>query len=302
MKLSKRIKRGAVVLLVRSLVFFFNHIPRSLASFVGATIGLTVWAVMGKERHKMHRHLSLAYGDDLTVYQKRAIGRDFFINSGKNIADVIRLRKYFHSELKPLVSVEGLEYFDAAHKRGRGVFGVTGHIGNFELLAAYIQSQGYKAAVIGRQVYDERLDEILVGNRQALGLTNISTTDHPRRIIEWLRQGNIIGVLIDTDSIRVRTMFVPAFGRLSNTPIGHSLIALRTKAALVPVACLRTEDNGYKIVFKPEIRVQPTGDEKRDIYEVTLKCNQALEEIITEYKEQWIWLHNRWHTRPEESA
>jgi lauroyl/myristoyl acyltransferase len=37
-------------------------------------------------------------------------------------------------------------------------------------------------------------------------------------------------------------------------------------------------------------------------YEVTLKCNQALEEIITEYKDQWIWLHNRWHTRPEESA
>jgi KDO2-lipid IV(A) lauroyltransferase len=97
-------------------------------------------------------------------------------------------------------------------------------------------------------------------------------------------------------------MFVPAFGRLSNTPVGHALIALRTKAALVPVACLRTEDNGYKIVFKPEIEARPTGDEQRDIYEVTLKCNQALEEIITEYKDQWIWLHNRWHTRPEKSA
>ncbi len=302
MKLSKRIKRDAVISLVRGLVLFFNHVPRSLASFVGAAFGLTAWAVMATERHKMHRHLAIAYGAALSSHERQAIGRDFFINTGKNIADVIRLREYFNTELKPLVSVEGLEYFDAAHKRGRGVFGVTGHIGNFELLAAYIQSMGYEAAVIGRQVYDERLDEILVGNRQALGLTNISTTDHPRRIIEWLRQGNIIGVLIDTDSIRVRTMFIPAFGRLSNTPIGHTMIALRTKAAMVPVACLRTAENGYKIVFKPEIEVVPTGDEKRDLYEVTLKCNQALEEIITDYKDQWIWLHNRWHTRPEKSA
>jgi KDO2-lipid IV(A) lauroyltransferase len=302
MRLSKRIKRDAVVALIRSLVFSFNHIPRRLAVCVGAAFGLATWAAMTKERHKAQRHLSLAYGDSLTDNQKAVIGRNFFVNTGKNIADVIRFQQRFHHELKPLVSVEGLEHFDAAHKRGKGVIGITGHIGNFELLAAYIQSLGYKAAVIGRQVYDERLDQILVANREALGLTNISTTDHPRRIVEWLRAGNVIGALIDTDSIRVRTMFVPAFGRLANTPVGQTVIGLRTGAAFVPIACLRTPENGYRVVIKEEIAVEPSGDRERDIYEATWKCNQALEEIITEHKDQWIWLHNRWHTRPEESA
>ena len=302
MKLSKRIKRGAVVKLVRGLVWLFNHVPRSAAIFIGAAFGLIAWALMGRERYKMCRHLSIAYKDELTDNEKRVIGRSFFINTGKNIADVIRFRKYFESELKPLVTIEGLEYFDAAYKRGKGLFGVTGHIGNFELLAAYVQSLGYNIAVIGRQAYDARLDEILVGNREAVGLTNISTTDSPKRMIEWLRRGGAVGVLIDTDSIRVRTMFIPAFGRLSNTPIGQTLMALRTGAALVPMACLRTEDNRYRIIMKPEIEVRPSGDENRDIYDLTLKCNQALEEIITEYPDQWIWLHNRWHTKVEKSS
>ena len=302
MKLSKKIKRDMVYLLTRAAMFFFNRIPRRLTLFVGAWVGLAAWKLLGRDRYKIDRHLSLVFDDSLTSHQKRNIARSFFINSGKNLADMCRFEKYYSTEVKPLVSIEGLDEFDAAYKRGRGLLGMTGHIGNFELLAVYFANLGYRIGVIGREMYDVRLNSILVGNRQDMGITNFTTTESPRNILRWLKTGGVLGVLIDTDSIRVRGAFMPFFGRLANTPIGQSQLGLRTGAAFLPVACLRTGDNRYHIVVKPEVRIQPSGNIEEDAYRMTLGCTKALEEIIKENKSQWIWLHNRWHTRPENTA
>ncbi|MBN1212371.1 MAG: lysophospholipid acyltransferase family protein [candidate division Zixibacteria bacterium] len=294
----KKFKRAAVYNLTRLLLFFFNIIPRRTAVFIGGWLGLAAWMLYSRDRFRILRHLSLVYKDRLSLKEKNIISRNFFINSGKNLADVIRFRKHYRTEIKPLVTVEGLEYFDRAYKAGRGLFGITGHIGNFELLAVHLADLGYKIAVIGREMYDNRLDKLLVDNREAMGLTNIPTTDSPRKLLSWLKDGGAVGVLIDTDSFRVRGMFIPTFGRLSNTPVGQTIIGLKTGAAFLPMFCLRTVDNRYKIIIKPPIDCIPRDTSEEQVYLVTLKCTKALEEIINLFPDQWIWLHNRWRTRP----
>jgi len=302
MNLQKRIKRDAVFGLTRLMFWLLNVIPRSAATFIGSLVGLGAWQILSGERHKVLRHLDIVLGDKLTSAKRYNIGRSFFVNSGKNLADLIRFKKHYATDIKNLVDVEGLEHFETAYRRGKGLIGVTGHIGNFELLAVHIANLGYDIAVIGRQMYDKRLDELLVGNRRALGLTNISTTDSPRVLIRWLKEGKAVGVLIDNDSSRVRGMHIPAFGRLSNTPVGQTIMALRTGAALLPMACLRTEGNRFKIIVKPEISVETAQSEDDRIYKVTLQCTKALEEIITAHPDQWAWNHNRWKTRPKNTA
>jgi len=298
MKLSKRLKRGATYLFARALADLLDRVPRRLALFFGAAAGLGAWGMLPRDRYRISRHLSLVYGDRLSHEERAAIGRSFFINSGKNLADLLRCRKHYHREIKPLISAEGLQYFDRAYQRGRGVVGVTGHIGNFELLAVYFASLGYKAAAVGREMYDRRLDELLVAQREALGVTNIATTDSPRLIIGWLKEGGVLGVLIDIDSIRVRSEFVTVFGRPALTPIGQTIIGLKTDAAFVPVACVRTDDNRYHVIVRPEIKIEPSGDFDHDVKQVTAACSRELEGIIERYPDQWIWLKNRWLTPP----
>ncbi|RKX26142.1 MAG: hypothetical protein DRP45_04300 [Candidatus Zixiibacteriota bacterium] len=296
MRLSKKIKRSVTYAFVSGLLVLFNAIPRRVAICLGSWIGLVLWRLFGRERHRMVRHLTLAYGDTLSLRQKEKIGQTFCVNTGRNLADVIRFRKHFEHNIKPLITAEGMEHFETANKRGKGIIGVTGHIGNFELMAAFIQSQGYNCGVIGREMYDERLGRLLIENRKAVGLTCFSTTDSPKKIISWIRQGNVLGVLIDTDSHRVRSEFIPAFGRWSNTPIGQTILGLKTGATFIPAACLRTEDNRYHVIVRPPVEIEPSGDFDTDVYNTTLACTKALEEIIHEHKDQWIWLHNRWHT------
>jgi len=302
MSFRKKLKHNLVFVLTKFMFRFFNSVNRRLAVFLGGSLGSLYWFMSPRDRYRIHRHLTLVYKDRLTDSEKYLIGREFFINSGKNLVDVIRLRKYFDREIKGLVTTEGLEHFDRAYKRGHGIIGITGHVGNFELLAAYIASLGYKIAVVGRQMFDARLDEFLVENRRAMKLENIGTTESPRRMVRWLKEGGVTGFLIDIDSSRVRGMFMPVFGRLAQTPVGQSIIGLKTKAAFVPIFCLRNADNTYRIVVKPEITIESSGDFDRDVYEITSKCNRILESVIDEYKAQWIWIHNRWCARPGKTA
>lgn len=74
-------------------------------------------------------------------------------------------------------------------------------------------------------------------------------------------------------------------------------MGLRAGSGFVPMACVRYK-KGYKLVIKPEVIIEKSGNLSTDVYNMTKKCSTAMESLITEYKEQWIWMHNRWSTRP----
>lgn len=296
-KKLQRIKNNLIYISAVCLKWLLNVMPRFCAIKFGAMFGHIAYLFTSKERATAHRALKMVYGESLDESQRENIIRNLFLNFGKNLVEVFRFRKHYHRQIKKLIDIEGLEHFDAVYKRGKGVVAVTGHIGNFELLAVYFAGCGYKVAVIGREMYDKRLDDLLLENRTSMGLLNIATTDSPRRIMKALRDGYALGVLMDTDSMRVRSEFVPAFGRLSYTPVGQSILGLKAGAGFVPMACVR-EGKGYKVIVKPEIRIEPSGDFDKDVYNITAECTRSLEEIIDRYRDQWIWIHNRWLTRP----
>ena len=298
----KKAKRRAAYLLARSLIFAFSVVPRSLAITIGSWVGLAAWWLITNDQHKIERHLSLAYKENLSASQKKQIGRNFYINSGKNYADVLRLTKHPASELEHLVSIEGLTHLEEAYLAGKGVIAIGGHIGNYELLGAFLVSLGFRVAVIGRELYDRQLDNLLTGIRNSSGIMNFKTTDKTQLLIDWLRSGGLLGVLIDTDSHRVRSIPVPFFGRMSNTPIGQTLLGLRAGSAFCPMACLRTKKNRYKIIIRPAVKITKSGSPHDDAKRITVLCTKELEEIIDDNKDQWIWLHNRWHTKFESVA
>jgi Kdo2-lipid IVA lauroyltransferase/acyltransferase len=293
----KKVKNDIIYYFIRAIIFFLNIVPRSSALFIGSLLGFVAYLLLRKDRHKAFRHLSLAFGDKLSRSESKSIARRLFLNIGRNAVDVIRLRKHY-DEVSPLVMIEGREHFEQAYRRGKGIIAITGHLGNFELLAIHLANSGYKVAAIARELYDKRLDLLLRTNREALKVMMVDTRQSPRRVVRLLSQGYAIGVLIDTDSMRVRSIFVPAFGRLSNTPVGQSVLGLRTGAAFIPMTCVR-QGKKYRLIIRPEIVIERSDNLEKDVYNMTRKCTEALEVFITEFKDQWIWMHNRWLTRPE---
>lgn len=299
MKLPQKIRRTLVFGLAKFLYSFFNIVPRKLALFVGSWAGLAAWKIITKDQRLMFRHLTLCYDGSMSPSQKVSLGQKVFINSGRNLADLVRVSRHYDDELKSVIQIKGIEHFDRAYQNGKGVFGVTGHLGNFELLAVFLSKLGYRIGVISRPLADNNLNNLIVENRTRAGVANFYASDNPVGIVKWLKSGGAIGVLIDTDSSRVKGEFIPVFDRLAKAPVGQSIMAIEMGIPLIPMACIRNGRGGYSVIIRPEIPINRTKDQKRDVYNTTLACSLEIEELIKEFPEQWIWMHNRWKSAPE---
>jgi KDO2-lipid IV(A) lauroyltransferase len=295
----KRIKNWLLFRLITTLISFLNFLPRSTAIWLAGFLGRSAFLFIRDARRKTLSNLSLAFGREMSEKESLNLGSEIFRNVGKNVADAVRLRKMSWEDVEKITEIEGLEYFEEAYQLGKGVIALTGHIGNFELLAAYFSLRGYKVSVVGRELYDPRLGRLLVQNRESVGVQNIPSSAGVKPIIRALKSGRALGVLGDQDSSRVRGVFVDFFGKPARTPVGPILLSYKTGSPIIPMAIVRRGKNRYRIVVRPEVKLISSADREKNVVEVTQRCTKVLESIIREYPDQWLWMHDRWKSKPE---
>jgi KDO2-lipid IV(A) lauroyltransferase len=296
--LKKRVKNWLLYNLITSIIFVLNSLPRKSSISLGRFLGKLAYFIIADARKRTQNNLKIAFGQEKNPRELRRLALNVFENVGKNVVDAVRLKNMKWNQIEGITKVEGLEYFDNAYKVGKGVIALTGHIGNFELLGAYFSLKGYKVSVIGRELYDPRLDALLVESRESVGLENIPSSASVKQVIRALRSGRALGVLADQDSSRVRGVFVDFFGRPARTPVGPVLLAYKTQSPIVPMAIVRDENDRYKIIVKKPVELVFSGNKEKDLIETTQNYTRVLESIIREYPSQWLWMHDRWKSKP----
>ena len=299
---KKRLKNWFLYRFITSIIFVLNSLPRKSSISLGRFLGKLAYFIITDARKRTQGNLKIAFGEEKDEKELKKLALSVFENVGKNVADAVRLKNMKWEEIEKITQIEGLEYFDKAYKMGKGVMALTGHIGNFELLAAYFSLKGYKVSVIGRELYDPRLDDLLVESRESTGLENIPSSASVKQVIRALRSGRALGVLADQDSSRVRGVFVSFFERPARTPVGPTLLAYKTQSPIVPMAIVRKKDNKYKIIVREPIKLTSSQDKERDIIETTQEYTKVLESIIREYPSQWLWMHDRWKSKPNDRS
>ena len=227
--------------------------------------------------------------------------REVFVHLAKNAIDVMRLGSNTKEALDRIVAAEGLEHLDRASEEGKGIILLSGHIGNWELLGAYLALKGYPLSVVGRSLNNRRLDRLLVAHRERFGLRNIARGKATRQILRALRRGEMVGFLMDQDT-KIAGTFVDFFGRPAYTPTGPVTLALKLGTPIVPVAIHREQDDTYHLVVRPPIELARTDDGTEDERINTAICSKILEDFIREHPAQWVWMHSRWKTKPLSSA
>ena len=74
---------------------------------------------------------------------------------------------------------------------------------------------------------------------------------------------------------------------------------MKTGTALVPAFMVRGSDGKFEVHVEPEIPVPRTGDDEKDILETVRRYTEVVERYVRSHPEQWMWMHQRWKTRPE---
>jgi KDO2-lipid IV(A) lauroyltransferase len=248
-------------------------------------------------RHKIIAHLSLAYGREKSVRDIYVLARLNFIMLGKNAGDVFRsMRVKSLSDLEKFLITSGLENFEHANLRNKGVIFLTSHLGAFDLQITNMALRGLKPNIIGTTLKDPRLNDLLVNYRNAFGAIAIERGKETFRLIKALKSGGAIAILID-HATKVKSVYVDFFGMPASTPIGAAVLAMKTGAAVIPTTIYLGEDNKQHMEILPEIPVTITGDEEKDIVTNTQRFTTFIEEQVRKHPEQWVWMHERWKVK-----
>lgn len=214
-----------------------------------------------------------------------------------------RFPRYTRENVSQVIEIEGHENFVRAQHRGKGVLILTGHIGAWELSSFAHALFGYPMHYMARPLDNTRLDGFVNRYRCLGGNQPIYKNESARAVLKALREGGVVGVLADQNTLPEEGVFVEFFGKTACTTTGIARLALHTGAAVVPGYAYWDEAAGkYKLRFEPAIRITDTGNSERDIFENTRSFAKITEDIIRRFPEQWVWVHARWKTRPEGEA
>lgn len=264
---------------------------------MGGIAGRLGYLVAGRKRRRVLGHLAIAFPDRPDA-ERKAMARRVFRRLGQNAAEVIKLPAYDRDTVLDLARFEGVEHLKDAVAAGKGALLLTGHIGCWELMAAALSLEGLPLNVIAREVYDPRLDRIILGTRMAHGVRTIQreARSAAREILRVLRRGEILGLLIDVD-IKAPGAFVPFFGKPAWTPTGAAAFSLRTCAPAV-MGFINREGSRYVIRLEPPLHPVVTGDRDADLRENTARYTARIEAAIRRQPEDWVWTHRRWRRMP----
>jgi len=276
---------------------FSNMLPRTWWLAFCGNLGRMAFAMMTRFRNQTIVHIGLAYGKEKSAKEIYSIAKQVYINMGKNAGDIFRSMEVKSlTDLEKFMTTSGIENFNQANARNKGVIFLTCHLGAFDLQITNMALRGLKPNIIGTTLKDPRLNDLLVNYRNAYGAIAIERGKETFRLIKALKSGGAIAILID-HSTNVKSVLVDFFGMKAPTPIGAAVLALKTGAAVVPTTIYLGEDNKQHMEIFPEIPVTSTGDEEYDILVNTQNFTTFIEQQVRKHPEQWVWMHERWKAK-----
>lgn len=296
----RRVRYNFIYALLRFMIFISNLMPRKLWLQVCGALGRFSSIFTTQSRKRVVKHLTMVYGKEKSEDEIKKLSKKVFEMLGKNAGDIIRAFKIDNiAELDKFRVINGLEHIERAYQRGKGVIFLTGHLGSFEFTATETSFRGYKPLIVGTRMKDEKLNDLLAQQRNKSGATAVERGKDTVKLVKNLKSGGTMIILIDQDT-KVKSRFVNFLGYACATPIGATLMALKTGAAIVPMFTHLRDDYKLEINCYPEIEMTVTGDEETDLIVNTQKLSDATEREIRKYPEQWVWMHERWKTKPGE--
>ncbi|HEV8139912.1 MAG TPA: lysophospholipid acyltransferase family protein [Pyrinomonadaceae bacterium] len=285
--------------LVRGVLGFFALLPRLWAVRLGVAIApVGLW--FPKLRRTGERNLEMAF-PDMRIDERERLLRGSFKNLGRLLGLFSHFLQVTPDEIRQMVEYDptGLPDVRKAEAEGRGILFLTAHIGAWEFLSFTWSALERPGSFIVRRIDNPRIETLVDKFRTRFGNETIDKTTAVRRSLRVLRDGSWLGILADSNTHPKEGVFVPFMGHLACATAGAATFALRTGAAVIPIAAVWQEERQrYLIYLDRQVELVRTGDNERDVEVNTARFTEAIERMVRKYPDQYLWIHRRWKTRP----
>lgn len=300
----KEIRRGIkypiLVFLIKVFVLLIRFLPHRWILKATQRMGGFAFRLVKSERNRTIKNLAIIYGNHKTEKEIYQMAREVFQHQGMNFGEYVRTLHYTTREdFAKVVDIEGEENLKEAYDKNKGVLCLMSHAGSWEYSAILPPVMGYNTTALSRPMPNPRIDKLIVQARQKRGMKNIGRGKAYPQLIEALKNGECLIIMIDQDTT-VPGVFVDFLGKSAYTPVGAARLALETKSPVVPMFMVRQPNNRHLFKILPALELIETGDYEKDLLENTRLYAKIISDFIKENPTQWVWMHERWKTTPKD--
>lgn len=280
----------------RLIINLLRHIPLSLRRILAFFIAGMSYYISLKHRLITIHDLMRSFPDSL-LKEIISLAKESYVCFTLIAVDFLDIPYLNKDNLRQWISVEGLDNYTEACKEGKGVLIFSAHFGNWEIGNAALAIMTQPFVFVYRVFDNPLLERAITGVRASYGNISLSKYNAMRPMIRLLKNGATINILIDQNVAWYEGVFVDFFGRKACTTPGLALLALHTKAPVLPVFTRRLPDGRYLLEIGKKVEIVSSGNRDADVLINTQNFTKIIEDKIRQYPAQWFWVHQRWKTK-----
>jgi KDO2-lipid IV(A) lauroyltransferase len=263
---------------------------RYIALFTAAMARLT-FRLLWKYRQRMEANVEKALGEQIAdPAERKGIPRRAWHNFALGVLDTMAAVHMPRDRIAAAIVLDGEEHLKQALAKGKGVIGLSAHLGAFTLIGPRLAAAGYSFSVVLKHPKDARLARLMTEYRARIGVNTISAKPRQeavRGILKALRKNGI--VLVIADEFKSGGVEVSFMGQRAAAPRGPASLALRTGAATLPMFAPRASDGSVLVQIGPEIELVRREDVDSDIAATTRLFTSHIEAAVRRFPDQWNW-------------
>jgi lauroyl/myristoyl acyltransferase len=255
-------------------------------------VGYVAWTA--KRRIAKH-NFSIVLGRPTTDREVAQVARRSFRNFAKYVVEIMRFPLLGIADFERLVTIDGWEHLRSALALGKGVIFVSIHFGNFELGGARISDE-IPLNVIADELENQRLMDLLVGNRAHKNITLLTPDGAAKKVLQALRRNEMVGLMMDLGprAQAFDTVDAEFFGTPTAFPAVAASLARVSGAPIVVSACVRHRDNTFTGIAQAPIYVERTKQAAEDVQRATQAIARGLETFVRRWPDQWYIFRPMW--------
>lgn len=237
------------------------------------------------------RNIRIAF-PDMAAAEREALALEAWERVGRTFAETPLLDRITLDSGR--VEVVGMERLHAIRDSGKPVVFVSGHIANFELMAAVILASGVPCQITYRAANNPYVDEQIRTARARYGVKLFAPKggDGARELLAGMQRGESVALMNDQKFSEGPE--VQFFGQPVNAAPGPSRLALRFGTVVVPMSVVRLPGARFRVTAHSPIELAQTGDRTADIAAGVQAITTFVEDRVREHPADWFWVHKRW--------
>ena len=269
--------------LPRILLGVFAGLPLRVLHALGTVLGWAIYGTSPTYRRHLRENLKRA------GYPDASVRRAAIAHAGRMLAETPAMWLRPQDEVAALVrEVHGLEAAFAARDAGKALLFLTPHMGCFEIAAQYA-SHRVPITVLYRAPKMRWLEPLMHEGRSR-GSVRLVPADNRgvREMLLALKRGEAVGFLPDQVPGEGEGDWAEFFGQQAYTGVLAPKLAERDNVACFLVYARRLpRGGGYALVLRAYPPRLPDETPTRHL-------NRALEALVRECPEQYLWGYNRY--------